>query len=281
VLYSSPPTNFTAACTPSPLPGVAQTVVQPGDTVPSGATPPGQARAPSISPSSPRTLLRLPVSNCCGSSCDPPPACGLDLLRARARRSARHTGSGGAGRPALRGRGPERPVARPACFAPERQTTACCPASGPSRCVAIACRHGAAQAVTSNGAANGTCNAALPNDTIYKRFLYVVSALANNGFYVIVDNHLSYDSTYQNQGQWTALWAQARAAPPSHASSPPAWPAGRAPDRHGVDLATVSVGQSAMLCRGDEGRHAEAMCAEEPHSCAGQHASACLVVVLA
>ncbi len=172
-------------------------------------------------------------------------------------------------------------MARPACFAPERQTTACCPASGPSRCVAIACRHGAAQAVTSNGAANGTCNAALPNDTIYKRFLYVVSALANNGFYVIVDNHLSYDSTYQNQGQWTALWAQARAAPPSHASSPPAWPAGRAPDRHGVDLATVSVGQSAMLCRGDEGRHAEAMCAEEPHSCAGQHASACLVVVLA
>jgi hypothetical protein len=71
---------------------------------------------------------------------------------------------------------------------------------------------GRVQIITSNGAADGTCNAALPNDSIYKRFLYVVSALANNGFYVIVDNHLSYDSTYQNQGQWTALWAQARPA---------------------------------------------------------------------
>jgi hypothetical protein len=76
----------------------------------------------------------------------------------------------------------------------------------------IVSRRGRAQTITSNGAADGTCNENLPNDSIYKRFLYVVSALANNGFYVIVDNHLSYDSTYQNQGQWTALWAQARAA---------------------------------------------------------------------
>ncbi|KAK9822485.1 hypothetical protein WJX81_001062 [Elliptochloris bilobata] len=64
------------------------------------------------------------------------------------------------------------------------------------------------QAVTSNGAADGICNEKLPNDSIYKRFLYVVSTLANNGFYVIVDNHLSYDTTYQNGAQWAALWAQ-------------------------------------------------------------------------
>lgn len=64
--------------------------------------------------------------------------------------------------------------------------------------------------MSSNGAADGTCNELLPNDSIYKRFLYVVSTLAHNGFYIVVDNHLSYDTTYQNQGQWTALWAQVR-----------------------------------------------------------------------
>jgi hypothetical protein len=46
VLYSSPPTNFKVTCNPSPLASVAQTVVQPGDTVPAGASPPGQARCP-------------------------------------------------------------------------------------------------------------------------------------------------------------------------------------------------------------------------------------------
>ena len=70
-----------------------------------------------------------------------------------------------------------------------------------------------AQTVTSNGAADGICNELLPNDSIYKRFLYVVSALAANGFYVIVDNHISYDSTYQNPAQWAALWAQVRPRP--------------------------------------------------------------------
>ncbi len=44
MLYSSPPTNFKVTCNPSPLASVAQTVVQPGDTVPAGASPPGQAR---------------------------------------------------------------------------------------------------------------------------------------------------------------------------------------------------------------------------------------------
>ena len=75
-----------------------------------------------------------------------------------------------------------------------------------------------AQTVTSNGAANGICNQLLPNDSIYKRFLYVVSALAANGFYVIVDNHITYDSTYQNPAQWAALWAQVRPRP-AHSSA--------------------------------------------------------------
>lgn len=67
-----------------------------------------------------------------------------------------------------------------------------------------------AQAVKSNGAANGICNENLPNDGVYHRFLYVISALAANGFYIVVDNHIVVDSSYQNPGQWAALWAQAR-----------------------------------------------------------------------
>ena len=38
------PVNYYARCNPSPLAGVAQGVVQPGDTVPAGKSPPGQAR---------------------------------------------------------------------------------------------------------------------------------------------------------------------------------------------------------------------------------------------
>jgi len=56
-----------------------------------------------------------------------------------------------------------------ACYAPPERRAAGAPG---------------AQAVTSNGAANGICNQNLPNDSVYKRFLYVISALANNGFYV-------------------------------------------------------------------------------------------------
>jgi hypothetical protein len=40
-----------------------------------------------------------------------------------------------------------------------------------------------------------TCNAALPNNTVYARFLYVIKFLTANGFYVLIDNHLSYDDT--------------------------------------------------------------------------------------
>lgn len=64
------------------------------------------------------------------------------------------------------------------------------------------------QAVTSNGAADGICNENLPNDSVYKRFLYFVSALAHNGFYIAIDNHVVYDTSYQNPTQWAAMWAQ-------------------------------------------------------------------------
>ena len=72
----------------------------------------------------------------------------------------------------------------------------------------MAVERASTQAVTSNGAANGICNQYLPNDSVYKRFLYFISALAHNGFYIAIDNHVVYDTSYQNPTQWAAMWAQ-------------------------------------------------------------------------
>jgi hypothetical protein len=56
---------------------------------------------------------------------------------------------------------------------------------------------------------SGTCNADLPNTTAYARFLYVVRFLTANGFYVVIDNHLSFDNTaVTNTAQWIAWWKQ-------------------------------------------------------------------------
>ena len=52
-LYGMSPVNYYARCNPSPLAGVAQGIVQPGDTVPAGKRPPGQARAPKATCSCP------------------------------------------------------------------------------------------------------------------------------------------------------------------------------------------------------------------------------------
>ena len=61
----------------------------------------------------------------------------------------------------------------------------------------------------STGAADGICNEQLPNDSVYNRFLYVVRTLAANGFYVLIDDHLSFDATAAtNPAQWVAYWAQ-------------------------------------------------------------------------
>ncbi|KAK9811067.1 hypothetical protein WJX73_010697 [Symbiochloris irregularis] len=51
------------------------------------------------------------------------------------------------------------------------------------------------------------CNEKLPNDSVYKRFLYIVQFMAYNNFYVLIDDH-SEDSTVKyNTGQWPSLWA--------------------------------------------------------------------------
>ncbi len=53
-----------------------------------------------------------------------------------------------------------------------------------------------AQAVPGSATgADSVCNEALPNNTVYARFLYVIRFLTANGFYVLIDNHLSFDST--------------------------------------------------------------------------------------
>ena len=45
------------------------------------------------------------------------------------------------------------------------------------------------------GGNTGTCNANLPNDSGYHRFLYTVQKMVDEGFYVLIDNHLSLDNT--------------------------------------------------------------------------------------
>ena len=59
-------------------------------------------------------------------------------------------------------------------------------------CVCVSCTQ---TAPGDAAGADSVCNAQLPNDTVYARFLYVIRFLAANGFYVLIDNHLSFDST--------------------------------------------------------------------------------------
>ena len=44
----------------------------------------------------------------------------------------------------------------------------------------------------------GTCNADLPNNSVYTRFLYTVRYLVANNFYVVLDNQLNTDPTCKN-----------------------------------------------------------------------------------
>ena len=57
------------------------------------------------------------------------------------------------------------------------------------------CAHMLQEAPGDSAGAVTTCNADLPSSTTYARFLYVIKFLAANGFYVLIDNHLSYDDT--------------------------------------------------------------------------------------
>jgi hypothetical protein len=45
------------------------------------------------------------------------------------------------------------------------------------------------------GAANGTCNALVPNNSVYQRFLWVIKQIVDNGMYVLIDNHTNLDNT--------------------------------------------------------------------------------------
>ena len=48
---------------------------------------------------------------------------------------------------------------------------------------------------------NGVCNADLPNDSVYTRFLYTVRYLARNGMYVVLDNQCNVDPTITDDSQ--------------------------------------------------------------------------------
>ena len=48
---------------------------------------------------------------------------------------------------------------------------------------------------------DGTCNADLPNDSVYTRFLYTVRYLARNGFYVVLDQQVNVDPTITDDAQ--------------------------------------------------------------------------------
>ena len=56
---------------------------------------------------------------------------------------------------------------------------------------------------------SGVCNNYLPSDTILNRYLYVVRYYAQNGFYVLIDNHLNVDPTaVNNPTLWVQYWRQ-------------------------------------------------------------------------
>ena len=55
---------------------------------------------------------------------------------------------------------------------------------------------------------SGMCNDYLPSSSTLDRLVYVVQFYLNNGFYVLLDNHLREDSTaLDNSADWAAKWA--------------------------------------------------------------------------
>ena len=53
----------------------------------------------------------------------------------------------------------------------------------------------------------GVCNDYIPNDSVRTRLLWVAKFLAANGFYVILNDHLAYDSTMlDNTPAWVDGW---------------------------------------------------------------------------
>ena len=65
------------------------------------------------------------------------------------------------------------------------------------------------QASPPDSFADGTCNADLPNDSVYTRFLYIVRYLARNNFYVVLDSQTNVDTTIVDDPQkWVQLWTK-------------------------------------------------------------------------
>lgn len=56
------------------------------------------------------------------------------------------------------------------------------------------------------GGLPGVCNGYVPNDSLFNRFVYVVQFFARNGFYIILDNQLNFDTTVlDNQAGWVKV----------------------------------------------------------------------------
>ena len=52
----------------------------------------------------------------------------------------------------------------------------------------------------------GVCNDYLPMDSVFNRFIYVVQFFARNGFYILLDNQLNFDTTVlENKAAWVQV----------------------------------------------------------------------------
>ena len=58
---------------------------------------------------------------------------------------------------------------------------------------------------SSTGGNTGNCNAKVPNTSNFQRYLWVIQQIVDNGFYVLIDNHLAEDMTAVNN---PSLWIE-------------------------------------------------------------------------
>ena len=59
------------------------------------------------------------------------------------------------------------------------------------------------------GGQSGTCNDLVPNDSSFRRYLWVIKQAVDNGFMVLIDNHLNLDSTAtDNADNWVNYYVQ-------------------------------------------------------------------------
>lgn len=60
-----------------------------------------------------------------------------------------------------------------------------------------------------SGSNSNTCNAQLPNNSGYSRFLWVIKQMVDNGFTVLLDNQLNLDSTATDSAStWVNYYTQ-------------------------------------------------------------------------